>query len=407
MSEGQTGIKWRFLIVEDIADKVRQLQEIVPACIDAPDEVEVEVCPTFNKAAGRLRTERFDLLILDLKDDSDTSLEADSSPAGLAVFAELKKTRFIPVVFYTALAHKVRSEQTSFVRVVEKTEDVTRVKEEVRRVFATRLPTLMRSLEELQRSYMWDFISSHWRDFREPAEQADIAYLLARRLAIALETTAGELAATVGGAPSTPATDTKAHPMVMYVTPPMGPHPLAGDIISETVDGIEQYWLILTPSCDFAQKKAQHFTMAKCLRLADHAEFKAWVTKKDDASTQRLEKWIEDKHGDRFKFLPRTFFVPDLIVDFQQLRSLDIDLIKNFKQVASLDSPFAESVLARFSRYFNRLGTPDIDKDVVIKRLQAAAEQPTPPQGPAPVAAPSQAATLKTPAAPQAKNNEA
>ena len=129
MNNGQTGMKWRFLIVEDKEDSVRQLQEIAPACVDAPDEVEVDVCSTFREAAARLKTERFDLLILDLKDDSDTTLEADSSPAGLVIFEELKKTRFVPVVFYTALAHKVRSEETSFVRVVEKTEDVIRVKD--------------------------------------------------------------------------------------------------------------------------------------------------------------------------------------------------------------------------------------------------------------------------------------
>ena len=144
------------------------------------------------------------------------------------------------------------------------------------------------------------------------------------------------------------------------------------------VDGQEAYWLIITPSCDFAQEKADHFTLAKCERLVDRDEFKKWLEKKDGASTQRLDQIFEDKRGDRFKFLPRAFFVPDLVVDFQQLRSLGIESMKNFKQVATLDSPFAESVMARFSRYFNRLGTPDIDKAVIINRLQATLT-PNPP----------------------------
>jgi CheY-like chemotaxis protein len=380
MSNGQTGIEWRFLIVEDQEDMVRQLQEIAPACVDAPDTVKVTVYSTFENAVARLRTDRFDLLILDLKDDSDASLEADSNPAGLAVFEELKRTRFVPVVFYTALAHKVGSEQTSFVRVVEKTEDVTRVREEVRRVLATKLPVLTRRLEELQRSYMWDFVSTHWKDFQQPADQADVAYLLARRLAITLEATAGEFAAKVGGASETPATTAKAHPMVMYVVPSIGPHPRAGDIISETDHGQEVYWLMLTPSCDFAQKKASHFTLAKCERLVEREEFKKWSEKKDDASVQRLGQLIEDKRGDRFKFLPRAFFLPDLVVDLQQLRTLSIDSIGNFKAVATLDSPFAESVVARFSRYFNRLGTPDVDKTIVINRLQSAPARSAPQQ---------------------------
>ena len=161
----------RFLIVEDKEDVIRQLQEIAPTCVDAPDEVEVDVCSTFKKAAGRLKTERFDLLILDLKDDSDTSLEGDSNPAGLSVFEELKKTRFVPVVFYTALAHLVRSNETSFVRVVEKTEDVTRVKEEVRRVLATQLPALTRHLEELSAATCGISLAPIGRSFSLPTNR--------------------------------------------------------------------------------------------------------------------------------------------------------------------------------------------------------------------------------------------
>ena len=280
------------------------------------------------------------------------------------------------MVFYTAHAEWVRGAQTSFVRVVEKTETTERVKEEVRRVLATQLPALTRQIEEVQRSYMWDFVSTHWKEFPEPTNQADIAYLLARRLAIALEAEAGKLAARVGGAPEVPAIDSKVHPMVMYVVPTMGPHPLAGDIVSEVVDDKEVHWLILTPSCDFAQTKADHVTLAKCEPLVDRDEFKKWSQTKSASSIQRLEGLIEDRGSDRFKFLPSAFFIPDLVVDFQQLRSVACASLKDFKQIATLDSPFAEAVLARFSRYFNRLGTPDIDKGIVINRLQPA--QPPP-----------------------------
>jgi hypothetical protein len=37
--------------------------------------------------------------------------------------------------------------------------------------------------------------------------------------------------------------------------------------------------------------------------------------------------------------------------------------------------------LARFSRYFGRLGTPDIDKNVVIARLQTALKHSEKEQG--------------------------
>jgi len=377
---GDPGMKWRFLIVEDKEDFVRQLREIVPECVDPPDSADMDVCTTFDQAADRLKSERFDLLILDLKDDSDETLEADANPAGLKVFEALKKTRFVPIVFYTALAHKVRAEQTSFVRVVEKTESITRVKEEVRRVLATGLPALSREVEEAQRSYMWDFVTTHWKEFTTGRDQADVAYLLARRLAIVLERLAAKLAQAVGERAGGEA-EQKAHPMMMYLTPPLGPHRLAGDILRERQGGVDHYWLVLTPSCDFAQGKVKHAVLAKCDRLTEQAEYASWsanAANPSNTARENLVKVIVDNRKgqhERFKFLPGTFFLPDLLIDFQQLRSVGVESLDAFVPVAALDSPFAESVLARFARYFGRLGTPDLDGSLVLNRLQASLNQ--------------------------------
>lgn len=387
MSNGKPGINWRFLIVEDKEDTIRQLREIAPSCVIAPDEVEVVVCPTFQKAAGFLRKERFDLLILDLKDESDTSLEADSSPAGLEVFEELKKARFIPVVFYTALAHKVRSKETSFVRVVEKTEDVTRVREEVQRVLGTQLPNLSRHLEELQRSYMWDFVSTHWKDFNNSNEQVDLAYLLARRLALSLEKEARKLGRKMTGK-SVPMADPKnIHPMEMYIPPPVGTDRQAGDIMRGVIRETDGYWIALTPSCDFDQPgRLDNVLVAQCVPLVEEPEYKNWI-KDPSANAAPLKALIgdnrEDSQSERFKFLPGTFFFPDSVVDFQRLYALPPSELAKLEVIASLDSPFAEAVLARFSRYFGRLGTPDIDKTVFLNRLEAAL--PKPRSDPSPV----------------------
>jgi hypothetical protein len=393
MSNGKPGITWRFLIVEDKEDKIRQLLEIAPSCVTAPDQVEVEVCPTFKKAAGFLKKERFDLLILDLKDESDTSLEADSNPAGLGVFEELKKSRFTPVVFYTALAHKVKSMETSFVRVVEKTEDVTRVREEVQRVLGTQLPNLSRHLEELQRSYMWDFVSTHWKDFNNAHEQVDLAYLLARRLALSLEKEARKLGRKMTGKLVPMADPKNIHPMEMYIPPPVGTDRQAGDIMRGLIRDTDGYWIALTPSCDFDQPgRLDNVLVAQCVPLVGEPEYKNWI-KDQSANAAPLKALIgdnrEDSQSERFKFLPGTFFFPDSVVDFQRLYALPPAELAKMKVIASLDSPFAEAVLARFSRYFGRLGTPDIDKSVFLNRLEAALPKPkSEPTVAGPIAAP-------------------
>lgn len=364
------GVKWRFLIVEDNETIAQQLLEVVPSFVDAPDTAEADLCKTFKNATERLRQDRYDLLILDLKDDSGGFQPDQEDVAGLKVFGELRKTRFVPVVFYTAHAEWVRDKQTSFVRVVEKTETTEKVREEVRRVLATKVPMLTRRIEDIQRSYMWDFVTNNWKFFEQAADHADLAYLLARRLALSLEREAGTLAASVGDNPSAPSRASKAHPMMMYVVPKIGTDPLAGDIVVERDGKRVIYWLVLTPSCDFFQRKAHHVTLAKCELLKERDEYAKWAPPdRSNGALQAFERLITDNQGDRYKFLPRAFSIPDMVVDFQQLRSLEIKLLESFETVATLDSPFAESVFARFSRYFNRLGTPDLDKDVVINRL--------------------------------------
>lgn len=374
----EAGTVWNFLVVEDKEPFITQLQEILPSCVEAPDTVNVDVCPTFQEATARLKAEKYDVLVLDLKDDSESAFDDLDNPAGLKIFDELKKTRFTPVVFYTALPEKVRGDETSFVRIVEKTEGVVRVRDEVKKVLGTQLPRLSRDLEEVQRAYMWDFVSEHWQQFSTSKDQGDIAYLLARRLAISLEGIAAKLAAAVGGSEECPPDEWKAHPMILYVKPPFQLHRLAGDIVAEGVDEARQYWMVLTPSCDFAQGKADHIVLARCENLSYQEEYINWKSAGETpskASLDSLDKLIGDnrqRQPERFKFLPGTFFLPDLVVDFQQLRSIDTKTLTAFEAIATLDSPFAEAMLARFSRYFARVGTPDIDRQLVIKRLNAA-----------------------------------
>lgn len=403
------GTNWRILVVEDKELFRKQLLEAIPGFVDAPDTAEADLCEDFNEAIQKLQKDRYDVVILDLKDDSDGWALTDDDPAGLKVFERLKSTRFVPVVFYTALAHKVRPLETSFVRVVEKTETTEKVKEEVRRVLATQLPALTRHLEEVQRSYMWGFVSNHWRDMSTLHHKVDLVYLVARRLAQTLrgdsirsfvnrisQNSNGKSPVTEPATPcaavietdKTAQTSEVVHPVELYIYPSETPSWLAGDILHLEMNGKKDYWLVLTPSCDFENGKAEFVILANCRPLAEQDEYGKWAANKINPSKNTLkgmEAVICDNRGgqkERFKFLPGTFFLPDLVVDFQQLLSVPLVELKREWVVATLDSPFSEAVLARFSRYFGRLGTPNIDKNVVINRLQTVMTGSSPGQAP-------------------------
>lgn len=375
---GREGTEWRFLLVEDDDVIAKQVEEAIPGFIQAPDTAQVRRFDKFKDAADLLRNERFDVLILDLKDDSTPGIDEHDVSAGVEIFEFLKQTRFSPVVFYTAHAHKVRDLTTSFVRVVEKTDGLGKLKEEVCGVLATQLPALSRRIEEIQRAYMWDFVGEHWKEYGSPHEQADLAYLMARRLASSLQAEARSLALKVSEHAVPAPNAATIHPMEMYVHPPVSKKRQAGDLVRGTVKGEEGNWLVLTPSCDFEERHPlNHVLLARCVPLTDEPEFKKWKSDKtNENAKEKLEALMRDNRQkaqpERYKFLPGTFFLPDSVVDFQSVTTVTLDELSKLEGVASLDSPFAEAMLARFSRYFGRLGTPDIDKQIVLRRLDAA-----------------------------------
>lgn len=58
------------------------------------------------------------------------------------------------------------------------------------------------------------------------------------------------------------------------------------------------------------------------------------------------------------------------MIDFQKKEMVDYSsLCNDFNRIAKLDAPFAQSMMASFIRYYNRIGFPDIDADYVIEHL--------------------------------------
>ena len=121
--------------------------------------------------------------------------------------------------------------------------------------------------------------------------------------------------------------------------------------------------------------------LARCIPLNQTVEHLAWEKAPDvKASKVALQNLIADNRKpfedgqkgvqpERYKYLPGTFFLEDSVVDFQDIVAVSIADVSVLARVACLDSPFAEALLGRFTRYFGRLGTPDVSKSAVFERL--------------------------------------
>jgi CheY-like chemotaxis protein len=339
----------------------------------------------FDQALAVLEAERFDLVILDVRHGSTEAEIAVEEEAGVKTLADIRERRFVPVIFWTGLPKAVADLSSPLVRVGEKTTRLPTLKKLVDDSFATGLPALNRGLRHLveneQREYMWGFVAEHWDELAQIEDHTAVAYLLARRLARSISGPGiVELARELGESPETLVPSKDIHPVEMYIQPPLvDDELLVGDILCGRWEEREGWWLVLTPSCDLLNEKADFVLLAAADPLMEHRTVRAWIdaeSKKTAKSARsKVEGVIRQKTGgqdDRWLYLPAAVAVPDLVVDMQQLKSASCADARSLDHIASLDSPFAESAVNRFNRYYGRIGTPDFDADPIMARIEEA-----------------------------------
>ncbi len=267
---------WRILIVDDEAEICRQISEFLQneQLPDSNDRLQVESRNDLASGLEALQTQRFDLVILDVR----LGMSEEEADAGVRLLGAIRERRFLPVIFYTGLPRIVAAAATPLVHIVEKTDGLPVLFSAIVSIFGTRLPAinraLIRHLENVQREYMWTFVEQHWGQFGEAQNRADLAYFLARRLAVSLSGPGmQQFIADLGFPVGEFASDDHTHPMQYYLMPPIRQHPpQSGDLFFGRVGDVEAFWVLLTPSCDLVVRlekgkekvKAEYVLLAYC-----------------------------------------------------------------------------------------------------------------------------------------------
>ncbi|WP_277964959.1 response regulator [Pseudomonas sp. RIT-To-2] len=361
---------WNFLIVDDNKELAEQTKEILVDTWDNEDTtVFCDIVTDFEEAKSLALKSKYDLVVLDLKDDTAHGKEQEYK--GEEVLNFLRSSHFVPVVFYTGHAHKIQSLQTPVVRVVSKgDDDVTNLRLAVTTIFDTKLPTLLKRIHELQREYLWDHVDKFWSTNTDSYPKEELAFLLARRLGTVLsgDSIRNFLNGTTSGSDI-------AHPVEMYIWPPIGIGPTAGDIILWK----DQHYVIMNPACDFAQNKIENIVLIKCEPIEKQVEYiklKELKLAEAEYSLKSLTCLVRDRRDgkgvqpERFKFFPKTHYIPTLVADFQSITTIDINTFSaDTKRIATLDTPFAEALLSGFSRYYGRIGVPNLDSAALAQHI--------------------------------------
>lgn len=180
-------------------------------------------------------------------------------------------------------------------------------------------------------------------------------------------------------------------PLEQYIHPPLTESLLTGDLIrliDSPIDVPSSFLVVLSPSCDLANgetrtPKVSHILAARCTTWD---EGKSLLGK----STQGMKKFLDSKRdlvltqgfcGQVLAFPKLPGVIPDMIADLKELELIPINDIytenSSYLVVASVDSPFRETIAWAFMQTACRPGLPDRDIDSWEKDIIQASIQPT------------------------------
>jgi DNA-binding response OmpR family regulator len=354
----------KVLFIED-DDKLREnLIAFFNETVIAEYTIIAESTGVFREGLEKIIKNDYDLVILDLYNDKDVKDEE----AGIKVLNDIRKNAFVPVIFYTGHPHKVADLSSEIVGVVSKGEGIEKLILEIDRIIKSKLALIKtqvyKHLKESLRKYFWETVDSNKKAFPQGKNDFSLGYLLLRRFSDSLSKE--NIKSLLG---DDKIKIDKAHPMEFYIYPTNEKEFQEGEILLK--DGI--YYAILTPSCDFIldgkrPRKVGMVLLAKAKLLTETEEYKKYISNKDKYK-QNLFELVESRKSDRYFFLPKTPFIENLVLDFQIKTMVDYEELKSFTRVAKLDNPFAQSMIASFVRYYNRIGFPDIDAEYVISNI--------------------------------------
>lgn len=324
---------WRVLLVEDNeqqAETTAGSLERRPVS-SSGERAAVDGVTDFSNAIRQIEDRRYDLIILDIRDQEAAEMEPprdqassgdEATPAdkGLELYTEIRRRRFLPIVFYSAVAHlAAHLDDPPFVTVVSKLDEDDLLRDKVTAVFDSRLPLLNRALafhvDDVLRDFMINFVEHSWAELSGQARRGDLAYLMVRRLARSLDATfVAELAEATAQS-----SEAVVHPTRLYIMPALQ-DPSTGDIVR---DDAGNWFIVLTPTCDLfthsGRRRADNVMVAPCELLTDTDEYRTWIAAGMPLSDRGLDQLIANRRQraqqDRFYFLPSAWGMPDLVAD--------------------------------------------------------------------------------------------
>lgn len=366
---------FKLLIVEDDPVVISAYESNIKSYNKTNDQIEIIATVNSKKdeAISLLRSleNSFDGAIVDL----DLKQSGGSDSSGNDIVREIKETLRFPVFVISGTSHNLEkdlSEETSFFKVRERDDADFDYLTEFIKIFDTGITQILNRkgiIEKNINDIFWKHLSGSleiWINDTEKTpdnKQKTLLRYVLSHLQEYLELTEESDFETY-------------HPAEIYIMPPVKNKVFTGDLVEE--NNTNKTYIVLTPSCDLAQSKAKEILLAEIESNSEGLLLeKIGILKKNKAKEeviQNAEKdlklLISNSYSNKYHFLPKYSDIKPGLVNFQKLKSIRVkDFNDNYIRKASVNSTFTKDIVARFSHYYSRQGSPDFNIDEIYDSI--------------------------------------
>lgn len=375
-----------FLLIDDDRNQELLFIEAINEINETTDlNITYKVVKTPESAMIELYQNYFKAIIIDLKlNNDDNAVESDEEISGNVLLKRIIEKEIVPIVVITGFPDKVSTDiDRSIVKVLPKETNlydeinalIEKYSDSVFKIFGSR-GEINKNIKELFWNVIPQCFTSKNQDIsllsKEKQETVIIRYIsswLSNKYMF----------------------DDKyidVEPIEMYMFPNPIKQVCTCDIYKKYIDAnIDEYFIVLTPSCDLANKKVDEVILCKIKNYDEVQSFKERLdiynneqnkeSNKAKKAKGDLIKWFRNSHSDslRYHFLPKVKDFTGGFVDFRSILSLEYDkesgeiIDDSYLKIGVITESFKRDIVSRFSSYYHRQGQPEFNCDSVLNNL--------------------------------------
>ena len=368
----------RILIVEDKEDNRVSYQDTIDLFNKKHFySINPTMVENLQEGLRELDSNHFDGAIIDLKLSGDN----DDHVEGNEIIKGILNIRRIPILVYSAFLGDLDADidkHGRFFQKFKKEEDLNVLLQELHAIYSTGITKILGKngrLRELIDRAFWDHLSEsleYW--FKEKNESTLLRYILTHvQEMLDLDENQGFV---------------KYNPAEFYIRPSIKPSVFTGSILQHSESGKNH--IVLSPACDLAQAKAKSIVLAEIEPLTIELvtgnknilkkkqkenptpeEYEKEYDKRSEAKNV-LVRLFSNNYANKYHYMPKTNWFDGGLVNFQNISSQPFKTIdEEYEVIAVVTANFIKDVIARYSYYYSRQGSPDFDTDTLVDEFLA------------------------------------